>query len=717
MNGCGYKYAREGGIRSFVGLRPFPYTDLPLGGCVYFADREAKSMRAGCIFAIMSAITAGGVMAEPFTLENGDLKLTLEVSASQTPRIAMAERLGDNAAVLFRDTSDVPLTAWIPEGLADTSAVCTEWQRAAHDAYVRAEASRQLAKGLEVTWRAELAPHGTLLRLQALLTNKSSMETAVEWFPVWNGVWQLDSYDGPVRYWDALSFVHHDRQLEEGETLTLASHIHSSDDDGDGKNPYWRTQGSQGDAWFGLEWCGGWQAVLKRADGALAFNTFLPPPETQLVLRPGETIAGPVLHVVFARGTSEAERRADWIRQRLALAGRVYGGPAPSYPFTWNHWYSARFDIDGPFLQRQISAMPPYGFDYFIVDAGWYEACGKWEPDPAKFKPGEFRDAMQRLDALGVKPGIWTCPQFVHPDYVDEAPLKLDEPGFYRKFINGRLVDMAGSDFGTYLVAHAAKLRDDYHASWWKYDQDFFTGDLSKGRMRNVIAFEDALQAVRKDQPALYIENCQSGGRMINEFTVLLTQGQWIRDGGSTGLGHARSNLKEALGALEFMPPWTVIRWTNRPYDNDASDDAFTRMYCRSAMAGVWGVVADLPRIPEGQRAVIIEEAARYRRLNEVKRDNLYDVYPAIDGADAAGVMYWTADARRAAVLLLRWDANGAFTKRLEMPFVAEAPYRLEFVDANRADTRPGGELKQNGLEIAFDQAQLSAVVFVERAE
>lgn len=656
-------------------------------------------------------------MAEPVILENRDIQLTLDVSDAGTPRIAKAARLGGKPIVLLTDTSDIPLSAWVPKNLVDQSTTCTGWQRLDHDMFLRAETSRPLAKGLEITWRVDLSKTGSLIRFQTLLTNGGNDGVPVEWFPIWNGAWQMDTFGDLIRYWDALSFVHQNRTLKDGENLTLASHVHSSDTKDDGKNPYWCIGGNTGAAYFGLEWCGGWQADLKAVTDGLGFHVFLPPAETQLVLEPGETIGGPVLNVLLAKGNSESEQRADWIRQRRQFSDKNYGGPPPSYPFTWNHWYSVRFDIDGAFFQRQIAAMPPYDFDYFIVDAGWYEACGKWAPDPNKFKPGEFQDAMAQIAALGVKPGIWTCPQFVHPDYIDQVPLIIDEPGFYRKFINGHLVDMAGSDFTAYLTDHVRKLRSEYHVGWWKYDQDFFTGELSRGRMRNVIALQDALLAVRKDQPDLYIENCQSGGRMINEFIVLLAQGQWIRDGGHTGRDHARSNLREALGALEFMPPWTIIRWINRPYDNDTNDDEFTRMYCRSAMAGVWGIVADLPKIPDNQRTVILEEIANYHRFNEIKHDNLYEIYPAEDGTDAAGVMYRTSDASRAAVLLLRWDTNGAFTKKLKMPFATDGIYRIGNADTGQTDNRSGEELRQEGLEISFESDQLSTIVFLNRTK
>ena len=291
--------------------------------------------------AIALAIATGGAMAEPLILENGDIQLTLDVSAGETPRIAEAKRLDGGETVLFRETSDIPLPAWVPDNLANASAPCKGWQRVDHDLFLRAEASRQLARGLTITWRVDLAKSGSLIRLQTLLENTAEAEAPIEWFPVWNAAWQRGAQAGPVRYWDALTFVHHDRRLKNGETLTLASRIHSSDTEDDGKNPYWLVHGQEIDTYFGLEWCGGWQAELSGLDDGLGFRVFLPPMETQLTLKPGETIGGPVLNVVFAQGKSEATRRADWIRQRLALAENLYGGPSPSYPFTWNHWYSA----------------------------------------------------------------------------------------------------------------------------------------------------------------------------------------------------------------------------------------------------------------------------------------------------------------------------------------------------------------------------------------
>ena len=355
-----------------------------------------------------------------------------------------------------------------------------------------------------------------------------------------------------------------------------------------------------------------------------------------------------------------------------------------------------RFNIDENYLRRQVAAMGPYRFDYVVVDAGWYEACGRWVPDTKKFTPGNFETLLAEVRQKGVHPGIWTCPQFVKAN-ANDLPADVDRPGYYERFIDGHLLDLAGCDFRARLLAHVAMLRERYHADWWKYDQILFTARTRQGIMRNVIAFQDALTAVRKAQPDLVIENCQSGGRMINEFTVQATQGQWLRDGSGTGLKHARSNFTETLGALEFLPPWIAVRWMNRPYDNAPENDALTRAYCRSCMAGTWGLVADLPQVPDRQRKVILDEVDHYRRLSKYKTSCLYDLHHAEPKKPYEAVVFYTADGRAAAVIMLRMQ-DGPFETVLRLGGLAGGQtYHVEDVDRSEQTQYSADNLPPNG--------------------
>ncbi|MBN2293264.1 MAG: alpha-galactosidase [Pirellulales bacterium] len=174
--------------------------------------------------------------------------------------------------------------------------------------------------------------------------------------------------------------------------------------------------------------------------------------------------------------------------------------------------------------------------------------------------------------------------------------------------------------------------------------------------MKKTRALEEALLAVRRTYPKLNIENCMSGGQMINALTDGISQSHWIRDGKSTGMVHARSNIKEALGAAYFLPLAKIQRWTNRPDQTNPDDAELLKFYCRSVMIGVWGISGDLTKLTPRQRQVMLAEVERYRRLNEFKPGNLYRIiYPEREISNLAGIVLYDLSKSRAAVILFRW--------------------------------------------------------------
>jgi len=649
-------------------------------------------------------------------LDNGVIRLSLE-SADDGAAVVSEGVWADTGRPFFTDAGKLPLNAWVPtELLPDEAGGVPPWRLTDEGPFRRGELSRRLARGLALTWVVELAKHGSLIRMHVRMQNLGDERVPVPWFPVWTARWRVPGMRA-VRGWESLSFRPVEATLESGNTATWGSRVHSSDRADGGMNPYMAVLGDQGRLYLSLDWCGGWQAQLSGGDGVLDFKVFLPPDETQLVLGPGESIAGPVMTVTAVAETRDAGARAAWMAQREVLAQALYGGPEPTYPLTYNHWYTTRFDVDAEFLRRHVDAMAPYGFDAFIVDAGWYEAVGKWTPHPDKFAPGEFEAILESVKSADVTPGIWSCPQFVKADQ-DDLPPEVDRPGMYREFIDGHLLDYTAVDFTQVLLDHVALLRDRYHAGWWKYDQDFFAEETRAGRMKNVVALQEALLAVRRAHPDLILENCQSGGRMVNELTVLATQSQWLRDGGDTGLAHARANISLALRALDFIFPWAANRWTNNFDRNDPGDDEFTRYYCRSAMAGTWGIVADLDQIGGRQRDAILSEIRNYRRLNELKSDNRYDLILPEAGRPVVGVTFYKASGRGAGVLLLRWDKQGPFDYALPLSALSEdLGYRVGDADTGHAPVLSGARLRREGMVVPFETERMSAPVFVNAVD
>jgi hypothetical protein len=663
--------------------------------------------------------------AESLTIANNAVELRLGLSDQGIPVIQVAVWKDTRTPILslLPDAGPSNLDDKVPRALQPTqnlvgrTSVCplngTPWRLVDDALFIRAECERELAPGIRLTWIVELAKQGSIVRLHCRMKNGGAESCPVEWFPVWIARWKVPGAQA-VRGWRALSFIPVERPIADLDGTSWGSRLHSSDTPDNGMNPYWDVRGSQGHLYFGLEWCGGWRAELSGGVDTLGFKVFLPSNETQLVLAPGESIDGPVLMVTAIRDADEALARAEWMKQRAALAKDLYGGPPPSHPFTYNNWYTTRFNVDASFLKRQVDAMDPYKFDAFIVDAGWYKCVGDWTPNSSKFAAGEFEEILRSVKSKGALAGIWTCPQFVSASK-DSLPPEVDQPPTYEKFIDGYLLDLAGCNFSRRLVEHVVMLREKYGAQWWKYDQLLFAAHTRQGVMRNVIAFQEALRAVRAKYPDLIIENCQSGGRMTNELTVLATQSQWLRDGGNNGLGHARDNISVALGALEFIFPWAANRWTNNPDQMDPNDDELLRYYCRSAMPGTWGLVADLPKITERQRDIILKEVETYRRLNELKADYLYEVELPKPGAQVASITFYNRTHSKAAAIIYRWDAEGAFEHDLTFPLFASTPstYDIEDIDTGKSIETTSDLLVSGGIPVSFTRGRLSALLFI----
>jgi melibiase-like protein len=588
-------------------------------------------------------------------LSNDTLRLKLNVTPEGVPVIEEATWQATGKTV-FRDLGTPDgLSSWVPEGLTSGDRTpIPVWKIIEGDDFTTAEATREFADKMLMTWIVELPKQGQLFRLRIRLTNLGSRAQAINSFPAWLANWDVRGQSQWAHWWRSIQYERVERTLDTNR-IRLGNEMYSSDDAPGGVNPYWVVGGPESRIYFGLQWCGGWRAKLHNVENGFRFSVNLPSDETGLMLGNGEAIEGPALLITPMPGSDDTNDRATWMRQRQSLGQVLYSSPPVSFPLTYNHWYAARFQVDSSFLHRQIAAMSPYSFDSFIIDAGWFGG-GRWKPDVEKFPPGEFVQMLASLKTSGVKPGLWSTPQYVA---ATTSVLAIQKPLVLSRFFGGYLVDMSQEDFVDHLTEHVHMLRHKYSVDYWKYDEALFTPESRAGRMKDVIGFQNAMRAVRQANADLTIENCLYGGRMINEFTLLATQTTWLSDLGGSGIPDPRGNISVALNAMDFVFPWAALRFTINLDRIDSNDDEMLRLYCRSAMAGTWGISTDLSMITERQQKRVLKEIENYRRLNDLKFACLYDLQLPNDSADVAGVTFYSNEPSRAAVLLYRWQRNG----------------------------------------------------------
>lgn len=694
-------------------------TDNPLQTNLY-APNGMEPTRVSLIARWIRGIALYGVCLAMLTmaanaqeLSNDTLNLRLNVTPEGIPVIDEAVWQATGQTV-FRDMGTPDgLRAWVPSGLIPAAqTTLPAWVITQGDDLTTAEAACELSNNILITWIVELPNRGQLFRVHIRLTNVGKKAQAVDSFPAWSANWNVAGQSQWARWWKSLEYNRVEQALTDASQIRLGSRLHSSDVVEDGVNPYWVVGGPDRRIYFGLQWCGGWSAKLQGLDNGFTFSVGLPSDETQLVLKRGETIEGPALLVTPMPASDDLSDRSTWMSQRYSLGRILYSGPSVSFPLTYNHWYAARADVDEDFLNRQIAAMSPYSFDAFIIDAGWF-AEGRWKPDSSKFQPDEFIAMLASLKENGIRPGLWSTPQYVSEDD-GESALTIEQPPVASNFLSGYLVDMSQADFQGYLTDHVQILRNKYSVDYWKYDQPFFTDQSRAGAMKNVIGFQNAMKAVRNANPDLMIENCLNGGRMINEFTMLTTQATWLKDLGAK-VPDPRGNVSVALNAMDFVFPWAALRFTINLDRIDENDDEALRLYCRSAMAGIWGFSTDLSKISDRQQGIVLKEIENYRQLNHLKFSCQYDLQLPSDAADVAGVTFYSRRRFNAGVLLYRWQRDGAFDQRVSLSRLKSgATYRVVDADTGAEIIASGSDLINNGVTVPFSAERLSALVFIE---
>ena len=660
----------------------------------------------------------GALPAKATDLANDTIRLDLETTSEGIPTIASATWKASGKQIFADAGLAGDLASWVPDSLLPAQNQTFDpavWSISSADKFIVAKASLSLPSSLKVTWVIELAKSGSLFRLHVDYENTRKKRMPVQWFPAWSASWTVPANPDQIRWWDALAYTPEQKPANKKANVSLFSHLYSSAARDGGSLPYWVVDGAWGKLYFGLSWSGGWQAQINSKRSILRFSVSLPPEETELVLDPGESVEGPRLVVTPTVHTDNLSGRRSWMFQRSQLGNQLYGGPAPAFPLAYNHWYAVRTDVDPVFLRNQIQAMGPYGFDAFIVDAGWYDGAGDWLPDPSKFQPGELESILRSAKSAGATPGLWSAPQYVLGQN-NQAPAGISDPGSFNPLVDGYLLDLWKGDYKTHLLDHIQTLTQRFSIGWWKYDQPIFDADAGSGAMRTVLAFQTALRSVRRANPNLIIENCQDGGHIINEQTLLTTQHSWLLDVPGNDLPDARSNIQVALGALETVFPWAAYRWTNN-LDQHQDDDEFTRYYCRSAMAGVWGISSDLSKIGDHQRSVVLKEIQNYRRLNGIKKYDQYDIVQPADGANLASVTYYGKKNQEASAIVYRWSGKDAFTQAIWFKGLDKSiSYVITDADTGVQTTMSGQDLSKQGYSQSFSSGQLSALLFVEPA-
>ncbi|MCR4904504.1 MAG: alpha-galactosidase [Clostridiales bacterium] len=373
-------------------------------------------------------------------------------------------------------------------------------------------------------------------------------------------------------------------------------------------------------------------------------------------LEPGETFDTPEAVLVFSEEGLGGMSRAF---HRLYLEHLIRGRyRTEKRPLLINSWEAAFFDFDTDKLVSFAERAREIGIDMLVMDDGWFgrrnnDTCslGDWWVNEDKL-PGGLGVLIDRVNALGLKFGIWYEPEMIspdsdlfraHPDWCLHVPNRPNSIARHQY-----VIDMSRADVRENIWAQIDAVLSKYKIDYVKWD---FNRNLSEAGSallsaphgeeifhRFVLGTYEIMGRLTETYPDLLLENCSGGGGRFDPGMLYFSPQIWASDNTDAleriaiQFGTSLCYPASAMGAHVSMSRRTGFETKGNV-----------------AMWGTFGYELDPNRLTEKDLEIVKGQVAEYHKYYElIHYGDLYRVIDPWDDAYRAAWEFVSPDKREA---------------------------------------------------------------------
>ena len=262
----------------------------------------------------------------------------------------------------------------------------------------------------------------------------------------------------------------------------------------------------------------------------------------------GESFQSPEAVLVFTdKGIGEMSR----IFHRFYINNLVRGKyKYEKRPLLINSWEAAYFDFDTDKLVAFAESAKELGIDMLVMDDGWFgkrnddtNSLGDWYVNEKKLKGG-LGVLVEKVNALGMKFGIWYEPEMISPD----SDLFRTHPDWYvhvpeRESSIGRhqyVLDVSREDVRDNIWNQMYEVLSNNNISYLKWDFNrniseagsaLLPADRSKEFFhRFILGTYDLMNRLVTNFPDILFENCSGGGGRFDPGMLYFSPQIWTSD-------------------------------------------------------------------------------------------------------------------------------------------------------------------------------------------
>ncbi len=426
-------------------------------------------------------------------------------------------------------------------------------------------------------------------------------------------------------------------------------------------------------------------------------------------LEAGESFQTPEAVMVYSdnglNGMSQTFHRL--YRKRLAR-GRWRDRPRPILN---NNWEATYFDFTEDRLAEIASKAKECGVELFVLDDGWFGArcsehagLGDWVANKDRLPQG-ISGLSERIEALGMKFGLWFEPEMVnkdsdlyraHPDWILRTPDRTASHGRYQY-----VLDFSRPEVVDHIYRMMERILSESKISYIKWDMnrsitECYSDVLPSDRQgevfhRYILGLYDLYDRLTRNFPEVLFESCASGGGRFDPGLLYYAPQGWASDDSD-----AAERLKIQYGTSMCYPISSIGSHVSAAPNHQVFRNTPLHTRANVAYFGTFGYELDLNKLTDEEICQVKEQI---RFMKEYRKILQFGTFYRLKSPFEGNETVWMSVSEDKKTALVGWYRvlNGA-----NMPFTR---VRLQGLDPElvyenmlSGTTHYGDELMNVGL-------------------
>ena len=292
-------------------------------------------------------------------------------------------------------------------------------------------------------------------------------------------------------------------------------------------------------------------------------------------------------------------------------------------PLLINSWEAARFDFDDDKLVAFAERAKEIGIEMLVMDDGWFgkrnddrSSLGDWYVNENKLKGG-LSSLIERVNALGLKFGIWFEPEMIspdsdlyraHPDWCIHVPERVNSIGR-----NQYILDMTRKDVRDNIYEQMCAILSNNKIDYVKWDFNRNISEAGSALLpaerqqeffhRFVLGTYELMGRIVDTFPHILLENCSGGGGRFDPGMLYFSPQIWCSDNTDP-----IERLSIQYGTSICYPVSTVGAHVS------ACDRTGYETKGNVAMSGTFGYELDPIKLSDADLAIIKKQVKEYHK-------------------------------------------------------------------------------------------------------